>query len=635
MNTETKQTTLDSFCHGAATILGLESALSSKPVDAEWAKKVALWKTGLFRIVVMGEIKKGKSSFINALLGHKDLVPVCSDVATSTIFKICYGPEVDYKVFFYKTSGKASVSVGADELAKYGTEDGNPGNEKQVEFIQVFCPSPMLKAGLVIVDTPGLGGLFKQHKRITYEYVPKADAVFLVTDSVESPIEQKELDLLADLKKVTKHIFFVQTKAHSVGTNACESRRKNNLDILRIAGFDPATIHYFVVDSKTKMDSDEVKDLELLKMSGFNDVARFVNGYIRPNVHRLLMSRAFMEIRPKVDAVSHELAAQNSILKTRTEEDRAKLTSELQEQQTRIAEWEKTGKAEIKDRMEMGLDEILSRATQQLNRFNPNGGDLVLEIERKINGCKDVEVLQRDLDAFQQRLPGVISETLYQICSVAQRETSDLLSEIAGKASSQLSTEINSGVMTSSISQVHQDLVKDTGFGKARTIVYGGMAGMGIGAAIGGIIGGCIGFCCGGVGALPGAEIGGILGGLIGKPFGYFLGYKDQKEHQLDMAQKSALGLVTKWMAAAYQDMNRSFGDTFKKIRRHVVKEFDNAIQRFRDEPAARIVEIKLLRQKTSEEIAAKMTVLRKRQVAFKQAVVEMCGETDITVKEA
>ena len=163
MNTETKQTTLDSFCHGSATILGLESALSGKPVDAEWAKKVALWKTGLFRIVVMGEIKKGKSSFINALLGHKDLVPVCSDVATSTIFKICYGPEVGYKVFFHKASGKVPVSVGADELVKYGTENGNPGNEKQVEFIQVFCPSPLLKAGLVIVDTPGLGGLFKQH----------------------------------------------------------------------------------------------------------------------------------------------------------------------------------------------------------------------------------------------------------------------------------------------------------------------------------------------------------------------------------------------------------------------------------------------------------------------------------------
>jgi len=98
---DTNHSTLDSFCHGAATVLGLESALSGKPVDPEWVKKIALWKTGIFRIVVMGEIKKGKSSFVNALLGYKDLVPVCSDVATSTIFKICYGPQVGYKVFFF------------------------------------------------------------------------------------------------------------------------------------------------------------------------------------------------------------------------------------------------------------------------------------------------------------------------------------------------------------------------------------------------------------------------------------------------------------------------------------------------------------------------------------------------------
>ena len=302
--------TLDSFCHGAATVLGLESALSGKPVDPEWVKKIALWKTGLFRIVVMGEIKKGKSSFINALLGHKDLVPVCSDVATSTIFKICYGPEVGYKVFFFPDSSKKPIVIQPSELAAYGTEDGNPGNEKQVDFIQVFCPSPLLKAGLVIVDTPGLGGLFKQHKRITYQYVPKADAVFLVTDSVESPIGQAELDLLADLKKVTKHIFFVQTKSRLVDADAREARKENNLRILSgQAGFDKDKIRYFVVDSATKTAADEEKDLKKLDRSGFDDVARLVNGYIRPNVQRLLMSRAFVEIRPKVDAVADEVVA--------------------------------------------------------------------------------------------------------------------------------------------------------------------------------------------------------------------------------------------------------------------------------------------------------------------------------------
>ena len=45
---------------------------------------------GIFRLVVMGEIKKGKSSFINALLGEPNLLPTASDVATSTVFKLIY-----------------------------------------------------------------------------------------------------------------------------------------------------------------------------------------------------------------------------------------------------------------------------------------------------------------------------------------------------------------------------------------------------------------------------------------------------------------------------------------------------------------------------------------------------------------
>jgi ribosome biogenesis GTPase A len=57
------------------------------------------YRRGLFRLVVVGEIKKGKSSFINALLGEPYPLPVMSDVATSTVFKVTYGDTRKYKVF--------------------------------------------------------------------------------------------------------------------------------------------------------------------------------------------------------------------------------------------------------------------------------------------------------------------------------------------------------------------------------------------------------------------------------------------------------------------------------------------------------------------------------------------------------
>ena len=627
MNTHTP--TLDSFCHGAATILGLESALSGKPVEPEWLKKVTLWKTGLFRIVVMGDIKKGKSSFINALLGYKDLVPVCSDVATSTIFKICYGPEVGYKVFFLPNSGKKPIAIQPSELSVYGTEDGNRGNEKQVDFIQVFCPSPLLKAGLVIVDTPGLEGLFKQHKRITYQYVPKADAVFLVTDSVESPIGQAELDLLADLKKVTKHIFFVQTKSRLVDVDAREARKENNLRILcEQAGFEKDKICYFVVDSATKMAADEEKNLKKLDRSGFDDVARFVNGYIRPNVQRLLMARAFMEIRPKIDTVARELATQGAILRAQTDEDRSRLSTELQEQQRKIEEWEKTGKTEVKDKIETGLYEIKKDALVRFNRFRPQG-ELWQGIEANLDEITSLDDMQSCVDTIQAKLPAILTEELHKISREAQQKSCRLLSELSDYVGKDLQTvgDDTTETMSLSVSQVRQKLSVNSTFNTGRTVLYGGLAGGTIASVVGGVIGSVV--------PVVGTILGSTVGGLIAAAWGGYSAYSDQHVQQLEAAKAKAKGAISGWLSSCHADMISSFSDQFEKLRRHVMHEIERGARALREESASRIAELKQMGQKTKEEVAAKALELQKRQAAFKQAVVEMQGETAVTVKGA
>lgn len=623
------QPTLESFCHGAATIVGLESALSRNPVDPEWVKKVSLWKAGIFHIVVMGEIKKGKSSFVNALLGHKDLVPVCSDVATSTIFKICYGSEISYKVFFLPNSGKKPITIQPSELSVYGTEDGNRGNEKQVDFIQVFCPSPLLKAGLVIVDTPGLGGLFKQHKRITYQYVSKADAVFLVTDSVESPIGQAELDLLSDLKKVTKHIFFMQTKSRLVDVDAREARKENNLRILcEQAGFEKDKIRYFVVDSATKMAADEEKNLKKLDRSGFDDVARFVNGYIRPNVQRLLMARALMEIRPKIDSVARELDAQHTILRAHTEEDRSRLSTELQEQQRKVEEWEKTGKTEIKNKIETGLYEIKKGALARLNRFRPQG-ELWQGIEAKLDEITSLDDMQNSVDRIQAELPAILTEELHNVCGEAQQKSCRLLSELSecvGK-DLQIVEENTMESLSLSVSQVRQKLSVNSAFNTGRTILYGGLAGGTIASVVGGVIGSVV--------PVVGTILGSTVGGLIAAAWGGYSAYSDQHEQQLEAAKIKAKGAISGWLSSCHADMISSFSDQFEKLRRHVMHEIERGARALREESTSRIAELKQMGQKTKEEVAAKLAELQKRQTAFRQAVIEVQGETAVTVKGA
>jgi len=52
------------------------------------------------RIAVVGEIKKGKSSLLNALAGIEDLSPVSSDIATSVVFRLHHAADLRVAVEF-------------------------------------------------------------------------------------------------------------------------------------------------------------------------------------------------------------------------------------------------------------------------------------------------------------------------------------------------------------------------------------------------------------------------------------------------------------------------------------------------------------------------------------------------------
>lgn len=622
-------TSLSSFCQSASEILQMESVLTGHAIDPEFAKKINAWNAGIFRIVVMGEIKKGKSSFINALLGYRELVPTSSDVATSTIFKIGYGPDIKYKVFFSPSSGKTPLVINAADINRYGTEDGNPGNREQVNFIQVFCPAPLLQAGLVMIDTPGLGGLFKQHKRITYEYVPKADAVFLVTDSVESPIEKKELDLLSDLRKVTKHIFFVQTKSRLVEAEARDARRTNNLRILtEQARFDREKIKYFVVDSQTKFAADADKDIKKLERSGFDKVAAFMSQSIRPNVHRLVMDRARLEMLPHLQTVARILDDRQRTLSAKTEVERKALLDQLAESQRELAEWERGTGARLREKIETGLHDIRKRAVESLNMFRPQG-TFYQSYEARIEAVENVSMLQDLVDELQVKLPGDLTEQLHEICASAQKESNSLLAELSDMTGASMTgaskyvcerKSVEPSAMMS-VSSTRQTLATSSLFNSARTTVYGGMAGAAIASVVGGIVGSII--------PVVGTVLGSTAGMLIAAAWGGNAALQFQNQQQLQAAKAKAKSLLSGWLSNCYADMQTSFSDTFEEIKRRIVKSVSEAIANRKEESAARIAELKATSQRSEQETQAAINELTCQRKAYRVAAETMGAIAD------
>lgn len=159
-------------------------------------------------VVVVGSEKAGKSSLINAMLGEA-VMPVDVDVATNTYIEVRHGPTVVVSVFLEGVAEPRVVDV--SRLAEYATTAGNPDNERRVSGIVVTHPHPLLASGLVLVDTPGVGGLDASHGHLTLAALRSADMLLFVLEAA-APLGRSELDFLEAATTRIENVAFVVTK---------------------------------------------------------------------------------------------------------------------------------------------------------------------------------------------------------------------------------------------------------------------------------------------------------------------------------------------------------------------------------------------------------------------------------------
>jgi hypothetical protein len=158
-------------------------------------------------VCVVGEFKQGKSSLVNGLLGQV-VCPVDDDLATSAITLVKFGEQPGAVV---RRSEGEPVQIPIIELNDWVSEIGNPGNAKGVERVEISVASPLLKQGLVIVDTPGMGGLGAGHAAATLSFLPFADGLIFVSDA-SAELSAPEVEFLRRATELCPTVMFAQTK---------------------------------------------------------------------------------------------------------------------------------------------------------------------------------------------------------------------------------------------------------------------------------------------------------------------------------------------------------------------------------------------------------------------------------------
>jgi len=129
-----------------------------------------------FNLVVLGEFKRGKSTLINALLGV-DVLPTGVVPLTSAVTVVRSGVRSRLIVAFADGREREHPISG---LARFVTEQENPGNRLGVEHTIVELSAEILGGGLQIVDTPGIGSVHAHNTDVAWEYMPSVDAALCV-----------------------------------------------------------------------------------------------------------------------------------------------------------------------------------------------------------------------------------------------------------------------------------------------------------------------------------------------------------------------------------------------------------------------------------------------------------------------
>lgn len=149
---------------------------------------------GRFRLAVLGQFKRGKSTLLNALL-HEPLLPTGILPLTAIPTTLRYGPERRVRISFQ--DGRCEDYNGSLEhlqeiLTGYVSEQENSANRFGVAQVEVDHPAAFLAHNVEIMDTPGIGSTLLHNTRTARAMVPVCDGALFVL-SPDPPITEVEV----------------------------------------------------------------------------------------------------------------------------------------------------------------------------------------------------------------------------------------------------------------------------------------------------------------------------------------------------------------------------------------------------------------------------------------------------------
>ncbi len=259
-------------------------------------------------IVVAGEFKQGKSSLVNALVGA-NACPVDDDVATAVPTYVRNGPQPQAHLL-YDGEPPRREPIDLADVRRYVVEaerGADPVAVQRVAGVEIRLPRKLLERGLVLVDTPGVGGLGSVHAAASLAAVSAADAVIFVTDASQE-LTRSELDFVRQARRLCPTVVCVLTKIDFYPA----WRAIRDLDQSHLRAL--VDVSLMTVSSTLRSRAVHANDAALNAESGFAEVVKFVADRVGDGVATRLAAQAADDVVGVTDQLIGQFEAERAAL---------------------------------------------------------------------------------------------------------------------------------------------------------------------------------------------------------------------------------------------------------------------------------------------------------------------------------
>lgn len=380
------------------------------------------------RALIVGEFKQGKSLLVNAMVN----APVCAvddDIATSVPTMVRQGAE-PRATLVYAPADLAPDALHVRDAAERGPRSAGPdvrdpaggielirqpvdarriaesvvaatqpADGRRLAFAEVELPRSLLNGGLMIVDTPGVGGIGSGHHAATMAILPTADVVLLVTDASQE-LTQPEVDFLRQAQSLCPNVACVLTKTDLYP----HWRDILTLNRKHLADHSAAEIPVFAFSSTLRLHAARHRDGELNEESGFPALSRYLRVDVVGNAEQLIRRSVANDVQYALDNLS--VRVQSELTALRDPDNQRTVLAGLEAAKGRA---DALGKRSA--RWQQALNDGVADLQSDIDYdFRDRARLIVREAEEVLDQADPAQIWDQFAEWFQQRIAAAVDD---------------------------------------------------------------------------------------------------------------------------------------------------------------------------------------------------------------------------------